>query len=508
MTRRDESMIVNGADSYRCASGALRHHIRPRIIAVILPLAACAFVACTADKRAARVDTGDAQAGGRQSIATQGLVNSNDSLTQATGADLEQILFSQDAPPGFPQQYWALGRRIYDARRYAPLWSGPDSASDKRAMRTELLCRAHDEGIALELPVPATPASRAFGRRVDSLARRDLSLTFALVQYFTTAARGAVSPASVGAHWYVPQPAMLPDATIASLVSAPESAAVAQVMPASPQYALLSGAYNGLMRIDARGGWPPDSALLHSGARGASVTSLRRRLVLSGDLAPAESAGTSYTAAVVNAVSSFQRRMGLAPDGRVGPGTRAALNMPASARARIVAANLERYRWLPRTTSGQVVILDVAAGSASVSRGGAVITHTRLRVTPDCSLHIPPVIADTVVSAGGKDNAFRIHLARGDSVLIRAPAASRGASACLVVDDVDVLRSALAAPVSTLSPATEMYLIWPTAFVAPDSTLMFRQPGTDADARLDAQMPRPSATRPPVCDSLATSRGT
>jgi hypothetical protein len=96
-----------------------------------------------------------------------------------------------------------------------------------------------------------------------------------------------------------------------------------------------------------------------------------------------------------------------------------------------------------------------------------------------------------------------VWLGAGDSVVVRSAAPTRNTSACLVADDFTALRGALAPMAGPNSHATELYLIWPTAYVAADSALMYRSDATGADRRLSAILPAPTADRPAVCDSLA-----
>src|SRR5665213_1876845 len=128
---------------------------RSRYDRVTSTLAAFVFVTCLGCTGGSRAAGSDTTSTGRSASSLTSA--SSDSLTQPTAADLEQILFSQDAPAGFPQEYWTLGRRIYDGRHYAPLWTGPEAISDKRRIRMGLLCRADDEGIALSPPLAAAP---------------------------------------------------------------------------------------------------------------------------------------------------------------------------------------------------------------------------------------------------------------------------------------------------------------------------------------------------------------
>ncbi len=81
------------------------------------------------------------------------------------------------------------------------------------------------------------------------------------------------------------------------------------------------------------------------------VANLIRRLRQLGDC-PASGSDASanaaiYEGAVVDAVKHFQDRHGIEPDGVLGKGTIAALNVPLSVRVRQLELTLERYRWMP-----------------------------------------------------------------------------------------------------------------------------------------------------------------
>ena len=86
--------------------------------------------------------------------------------------------------------------------------------------------------------------------------------------------------------------------------------------------------------IESKGGWPalPHKASLTPGAKGPMVSQLRRRLVLSGDLAAEKQKGDLFDADATEAVRRFQRRHGLVQNGAVGPQTLRALNIPVSKR--------------------------------------------------------------------------------------------------------------------------------------------------------------------------------
>jgi len=147
----------------------------------------------------------------------------------------------------------------------------------------------------------------------------------------------------------------------------------------SPAFLRLQAALADFDRIAAAGGWPQigSGPLLRAGERDARVPDLRRRL------AEPQAAGADsscYDTALVRAVRSFQVRHGLQPDGIVGPLTVAALDVPAADRARQVALNLERLRWLPPSRGSRHVLVNVPAGTLTMVAGDSIFGIMRVVV--------------------------------------------------------------------------------------------------------------------------------
>jgi murein L,D-transpeptidase YcbB/YkuD len=110
------------------------------------------------------------------------------------------------------------------------------------------------------------------------------------------------------------------------------------------------------------------------------------------------------------ALIRFQERHGLAPDGRVGPKTRAALNVPIDARIQQMVLNLERRRWMPDDRGARYVFVNLADFELKVVHEPKTVLDTRVVVgapyqrTPVFSAemtyvvinpywHVPPGIA-------------------------------------------------------------------------------------------------------------------
>jgi len=142
--------------------------------------------------------------------------------------------------------------------------------------------------------------------------------------------------------------------------------------------------------IAAAGGWPelPDGPTLKAGLSDPRVPALRKRLAVTRDLVvPAGAAepadATLYDATVEQAVKSFQERHGLTADGAIGPGTRAALNVPVAQRIDQIRVNLERGRWTLHEMKGEFVLVDVAGFYVSYFRNDEPIWTSRVIVGKD-----------------------------------------------------------------------------------------------------------------------------
>ncbi|MGA0610864.1 L,D-transpeptidase family protein [Caldimonas sp. KR1-144] len=126
----------------------------------------------------------------------------------------------------------------------------------------------------------------------------------------------------------------------------------------------------------------PAGPSVREGDSYAAAAALRRRLRALGDLddTQADEGAPVYDTALSEAVTRFQARHGLAPDGVLGRATQAALRMPLAARVRQIELAMERLRWLPPLTGQRFVAINipmfrlwaVEPGTPSLSMGVVV----------------------------------------------------------------------------------------------------------------------------------------
>jgi L,D-transpeptidase YcbB len=219
-----------------------------------------------------------------------------------------------------------------------------------------ILATLSDEAEAHGLKQSAVPAANGTSSEVLTLA--------AALRLARMLAHGAIAPSSVQRDWTIPIPTFAPEEALHALLSLDDPLSwLRSLAPRNLAYRRLQLALSRYRAIAKSGGWPslPSGPTLQLGMSGERVPKLRERLKIEGDLASVASDDSLFDAATEEAVRGFQTRHGLVADGRVGRNTRAALNVDVEVRYRQIAANMERWRGLPRSLPPQQVIINAAA---------------------------------------------------------------------------------------------------------------------------------------------------
>ncbi len=125
--------------------------------------------------------------------------------------------------------------------------------------------------------------------------------------------------------------------------------------------------------VVARGGWGsvPNEAL-RLGSRSSTVTALRQRLILSGDLDPTAGSSDTFDSFVESGVSRFQARHGLTPTGTLNSSTVAAMNVPADVRLQQLELNAVRLRSYSGNLGDRYVIVNIPSATVESVQNGEV----------------------------------------------------------------------------------------------------------------------------------------
>lgn len=334
-----------------------------------------------------------------------------DAQERATVADEIRVLVEGlrwDSTPAVgrvPIQEGALVAEFYHARSWQPAWREPGRvaglldaihhATDNGLRPADYLLTPLDS-LALRLGEPGAPAALR--------AEFDLLATEALARLATALREGAVDPRQLDSAWNFPpaewpaQPAEVLEQIVASDSLA---AAVAALAPSAPDYASLRAELARYRRL-ASGSWKPipQGRELRPGARDARLPALRRRLAATGDLAPAKARSTStrYDAATATAVRRYQRRLGLAADGVVGPRTLGELNLAPAARIATLRVNLERARWVLPGLPASYVAVNVPGYEAravledTLRWEGRAVVGQPIKETPEFTAELTSIV--------------------------------------------------------------------------------------------------------------------
>ncbi|MEX2008955.1 MAG: L,D-transpeptidase family protein [Dongiaceae bacterium] len=288
-------------------------------------------------------------------------------------------------------------RRFYAERGFQPVWVDPAGATPRAKEVVDTIGREADDGLD-----PADYDAAAIAERLGAVTPEDradleVRLSRALVLFGNDLRAGRVVPGEIESSLFVYPQRIDAFEVLSAAFAAPDATVyIAGLAPSSPEYLRLKQALADYRALAAAGGWSrlPAGETLKPGMSGERVSLLRRRLVEAGDLPPAEAESDLFDAPLEAAVTRFQRRHGLTPDGAVGRMTMAALDVPVEDRIDQMLLNMERRRWMPRDLGTRYVFVNMADFELKVVDGPKTVHDDRVVVgTP---FQQTPVFSETM----------------------------------------------------------------------------------------------------------------
>jgi len=279
-------------------------------------------------------------------------------------------------------------KAFYAARTYAPLWVSATQLSPKAAATVAEIGKADDWGLdARDFTLPAPLSQAGGGVTPGALAEAEVTLSAAILKYARYARGGRImDPAGDLSSYLDRTPQLLDPQEVLQKIAAADApdAYLRGLHPQHPQFEKLRQAYLALRDAAAAAEIVeiPDGPMLKPGISHPHVALLRKRL----KIGPAEPVGDQpaddnvYDEKVRAAVVAYQEENGLAPDGLVGRGTRAALNDVEVLSTDKLLANMEAWRWMPADMGDLYVWVNIPEFTLRIVKNGAVI-HTERVIT-------------------------------------------------------------------------------------------------------------------------------
>ncbi len=279
------------------------------------------------------------------------------------------------APEFLPKLYAALGYKL--------AWS--DSAMV--AVLSEAVARSWEDGLVpSDFHADYVKAQAAPGTPAANPVDRDLLLSDALTRLLYQLYFGKVKPNGVDPNWNYARPMLAEDPAnvIAAALQAKDvNALIEKARLQHPLYTELKALMQQYTQYQLSGGWPQIAAgpTLKPGQTDARVATVRARLLVTGEYETvADEKADVFDEALSAGVKRFQMSHGIEADGILGPGTVAALNVTAAERTDQIRVNLERARWLLRTTQPDMVVVNVAGYYLHLFLKGEKVWSTRVIV--------------------------------------------------------------------------------------------------------------------------------
>lgn len=274
--------------------------------------------------------------------------------------------------PSF-MQFRSQVRQFYAASDFEPAWTIQDMATRQARALIDLMQNAALKGLReddydgprwaerLQRFSPgeshATPAE---------VARFDVAVTVCALRFLTDLNRGRVNPNDVEFALVRKNFAAAEFLRTRVLGAVDVKSGVQQAEPALAVYRRTLQALQTYLELAKQGDGDPLPPLpkkgVAPGGAYAGVAQLTQRLRRLGDLAPDAALPAQpgiYGGALVEAVRHFQRRHGLADNGKIEQDTYQQLTVPFSQRVAQLQYTLERWRWLPGNPRPSLIAINV-----------------------------------------------------------------------------------------------------------------------------------------------------
>ena len=319
-------------------------------------------------------------------------------------------------PAKIDDDQWGHTKRLYQLYGQNPLWLSSDGLHKTRTKAlTNAILAANADGMRMDdYPIGALAQAIATLKQTkaptaDQLADADVMLTASYVSLGEDLMTGQIDPRNVQQAWHVnPEEENVDSALVRNLRYEQLDKALATMRPTDDDYAGLSKGLQHWREIVAKGGWQPVPAVsgnIKPGAKAspALLNALRARLAVEGITAAADSgqstaaaSGGTYDRALAGAIATFQTRHSINVDSALGKETIDALNVPASYRLAQIAANMERYRWLPRSFGNRYIFVNVPAFHLEAYDSGQKALEMKVIVGQEYEDKATPVFADSM----------------------------------------------------------------------------------------------------------------
>lgn len=185
-------------------------------------------------------------------------------------------------------------------------------------------------------------------------------------QFFKYASRAYVGSKELNPddlQWFIPRKKINMVSLLDSIVTNKGKKNYDEYEPLNQQYKLLKNYLVKYSKMEKDSAWEPiapDQKKFVKGDKSPVVSSIKKRLFLTGDFTQTDTSAL-FTDSLQVAVKNFQNRYGMKEDGVVGGATLREMNQSVQFRIRQILINMERMRWLPEEPKTDYLLVNIPA---------------------------------------------------------------------------------------------------------------------------------------------------
>ena len=242
-------------------------------------------------------------------------------------------------------------KALYQNRHYEHLWYDSKGLNEFAYVLYDKINNLEEEGVPSAMPYKDKIA--ALFQSTETLGKpkvnMELFLTSMYFYYEDRVFKGLPSEKSVELGWYLPRKKQTYAIRLDSLLQKPTLFGTKEKEVLN-QYYLLRTALREYRIIEQKGGWdaialPSKFKSLRFGDTLGMVLSLRKRLVVSGDLAE-DNQSNLYDTALLTGLLRYKKRHGFSSDSLLLPKHIKDMNISVAERITTLMVNMERCRWV------------------------------------------------------------------------------------------------------------------------------------------------------------------
>ena len=351
------------------------------------------------------------------------------------------------APSRVSADQWKHVKRLYSTFSNNLLWLDDKGAHQPRVSALlNAIANADSDAIRLD-SFPVADLSQSLGAidkgkaTADELADADLLLSSAFVAYGESMLTGQTNPAGLAQNWHISTREERVDSALTLTLREDDfGAGLVRMRPQDPGYDSLRVEFVRFRDLVSRGTWDsvPAGRQLKPGDSDSPsrLAALRARLSAEGYLSDSSATSSAvaaepdstadsaadttkamtkattkrttkavhaqrtgpgvYDRRLAAAVADFQARHSIGVDSMLGKETVDAMNVPATYRLAQVAANLERYRWMPRSLGSRYIIVNVPQFHLEAFDSGQKSLEMKVIVGQEYQDKATPVFSDSM----------------------------------------------------------------------------------------------------------------